>query len=283
MIHARFHREPVPLGTVLESLQQRQAQFRDRTVPASVVRVDPLTRRLRIHGQAHELQPQAQLLLANKVRVPNSYLSRCPAPLAADNLNHWLERLGDRRLLLRMEGDQVRAVLSPRYQPVDHLALVEELLQVVPEGTPVRFEISRLQMVLEILPPEAVHAANGHDLFGGISLRNSEVGFGTVCLSGLVFRVICLNGLILTAQGDTSPPAPHAGRPRDPQGTPGSRCRDLAEGQPVSRPAAGASRGSGSRSRRRPWSRSSSVMLSPANSRRPASRRTGAEPGGHAV
>ncbi|MCA8939126.1 MAG: hypothetical protein KDB07_04935, partial [Planctomycetes bacterium] len=67
------------------------------------------------------LKDTALAQLAAKLNVPASYLRRCPPELLAQNINHWLQQDDNRELLLRCDGDQARAVLSPRYQRVDNI------------------------------------------------------------------------------------------------------------------------------------------------------------------
>jgi hypothetical protein len=52
---------------------------------------DSLTR-MWVSGKRVDVLPSAQRLLANRLRVPFSYLNRCPADLQAQNLNFWIEQ-----------------------------------------------------------------------------------------------------------------------------------------------------------------------------------------------
>ena len=146
-----------------------------------------------VRGEAHRLQPRAFDQLAGKLRVPASYLHRCPGDLVARNLNSWLAGIHT-DVLIRFDGDEVRAVLSPRYQPVSSLELVRALSRAMPDDTPVRYELTCAHFVAQVLTPES---QNGGGLRGGISIGNSETGFRVVEMSALIFRVICLNGLIM--------------------------------------------------------------------------------------
>jgi len=193
----RLHHPPVPLGDLHQHLERIRARQRDEIRPAADLLLDDVNGHLRTNGSSHILQPHARRLLAQKLRIPDSYLGRCPHHLAAANVNHFLREKGSRPLLIRYEGDQIRAILSDRYQAVDHPALTRALLEVVPESVPVRYELSPTLMVLQVLPPESQEASNGFDLFGGITVTNSETGFAVVGLKSMIYRVICLNGLVL--------------------------------------------------------------------------------------
>jgi hypothetical protein len=76
--------------------------------------------RMWVAGKQVEVAPTAQRLLSNRLRVPYSYLSRCPAELQARNLNYWIEQerqqRGDLLLPLRCqssEGGVHRSLLPP--------------------------------------------------------------------------------------------------------------------------------------------------------------------------
>ena len=87
----------------------------------------------------------------------------------------------------------MRALLSPRYQPLSNLELVRAILGKVPADTPVRYEVTAAHFVAQVLTPDS----RGGGLHGGISLGNSETGHRVVELSAMIYRTICLNGLIL--------------------------------------------------------------------------------------
>lgn len=193
----RLFHPPIPLGELHHRLERRKSQQRDEIRSASDLHLEEDTGWLRTNGSSHYLQPHARRLLAQKLRIPDSYLGRCPHPLAAANVNHFLREKGSQPVLIRYEGTQIRAILSDRYHAVDHPELTAKLLDVVPESTPVRYELSATMMMVQLLPPESQHATNGFDLFGGITVTNSETGFAVVGLKAMIFRVICLNGLVL--------------------------------------------------------------------------------------
>ena len=195
-MHRLFH-SPVPLGELHHRLERIKAHQRDEIRPATDLHLEEDTGFLRTNGSTHYLQPHARRLLAQKLRIPDSYLGRCPHELAAANVNHFLREKGSQPLMIRYEGGQIRAILSDRYKAVDHPELTHQLLDVVPESTPVRYELSATMMVVQLLPAESQHASNGFDLFGGITVTNSETGFAVVGLKAMIFRVICLNGLVL--------------------------------------------------------------------------------------
>jgi hypothetical protein len=70
-----------------------------------------------VAGKQVEVAPTAQRLLSNRLRVPYSYLSRCPAELQARNLNYWIEQERQQRetFFCRFDANRLRAVFTERY------------------------------------------------------------------------------------------------------------------------------------------------------------------------
>ncbi|GIK51490.1 MAG: hypothetical protein BroJett014_04630 [Planctomycetota bacterium] len=173
----------------------------DIPVQAGDIEVDEETGLVAITGKRElGLRPLALSQLGSKFGVPGAYLAKCPTELRAENLNHWLRENRYRRLLLRCDGDSVRAVLSEKYAPVDHSRVLGWLSEAFGEHATLRFELTEEQLLVQFVGSEGRSFGPSDDLTPGISLRNSEVGLSCVELSGLIYRRICLNGLILAGQ-----------------------------------------------------------------------------------
>ena len=80
------------LETVIDKVHQMSANHYDEIVPVQDMEFDSLNQ-MWISGQRVEILPSAQRLISNRLRVPHSYLSRCPMELQAEN------HLGDNVLL----------------------------------------------------------------------------------------------------------------------------------------------------------------------------------------
>ena len=74
---------------VIGNVKEMSAHHYDETLPLADMRFHSLNRML-ISGKEVQVLPSAQRLFANRLRVPHSYLVRCPGDLQAENLNHWL-------------------------------------------------------------------------------------------------------------------------------------------------------------------------------------------------
>ena len=110
------------LGQLVEHVENVSRGNYDETIPLSDMEFANL-KEMYIGNVGVEVLPQAQRLLANRLRVPFTYLDRCPADLQAENLNYWLEQEKKERgtFFCRFNCEhQVRAVFTDRYTAIDH-------------------------------------------------------------------------------------------------------------------------------------------------------------------
>jgi hypothetical protein len=82
---------------------------------------------LRIAGEPHPIRPVAQRSISNRLGIPYPYLRRCPPDVQAMNLNHWITKERNDKLLFRFDGQDVRAVFTTKYIPVDNFEVCERL------------------------------------------------------------------------------------------------------------------------------------------------------------
>ena len=75
---------------------------------------------LRIAGEPHPVRPVAQRSISNRLGIPYPYLRRCPPDVQALNLNHWITKEKNEKLLFRFDGQDVRALFTTKYIPVDN-------------------------------------------------------------------------------------------------------------------------------------------------------------------
>ena len=142
-----------------------------------------------------------------------AYLRHCPPRLRTLNVNHWMQHNApeDDTLLRTVRGHYaegsglpegtptVRAVLSGRYEPFDDLDLVRAM-----EGLPridqavVRWaDVNDLTTHVRLTWPEdRVQLRVGDVVERGVHISNSEVGARSVRIQPLVFRLVCLNGML---------------------------------------------------------------------------------------
>jgi hypothetical protein len=157
-----------------------------------------------ISGQPVGVLPSAQRLLANRLRVPHSYLARCPQELQAQNLNYWIKLEGKQRetFFCRFAGNKLRAVFTQRYAACDNMMILSQMVQ---HGfdpfAEVQYCLDESMMVVKV--PEYDRAfgissgiSRSDEIIPGISFANSEVGLLSVCIEAYFYRLVCTNGLI---------------------------------------------------------------------------------------
>lgn len=156
--------------------------------------------------------------LASKLEIPKAYYDRMrkESPrLLDENVNHWLRKplVDDRgrrethpKFFVRTLDNEVRALLSDRYKPLDNAECAEAIL-------PILLELDLLILSCEITPrnmlikavdkrierdiPKGSKMGSGHTIFDtlapAITIGNSEVGFGTLYAKASVYTRQCTN------------------------------------------------------------------------------------------
>jgi len=150
-----------------------------------------------IAGESHTLKPIAQRSVANRLGIPYPYLKRCPEDIQALNLNHWITKEKNDQLLFRFDGQDVRAVFTTKYIPVDNFEVVERLdsLGYGPD-TEVQSHLDAEFMSLSIPDGNKAFDIKGDRFKPGISISNSEVGLASLSVASFILRLVCTNGMI---------------------------------------------------------------------------------------
>ena len=99
-------------------------------------------------------------------------------------------------LLFRFDGDEVRAIFTPRYTPVDNFEILERLDSLgYSSDTEVQCSVDQELMMLNI-PAGNTFTINGDTMKTGLSISNSEIGIASLSISAFILRLICTNGMI---------------------------------------------------------------------------------------
>lgn len=148
--------------------------------------------------------------LAQYLAIPGDYYRRmqeqAPA-LLASNVNRWLgdrNKPEDARLIRCLDGN-VRAVLSDRYRALDNIDLAKVILPIITkydfnvESCNINDRHLYLKVVsksvkVDIQPGN--HVVANDPIHFGLSFSNSEIGFGTLNIEEILYRLVCKNGLI---------------------------------------------------------------------------------------
>jgi len=159
--------------------------------------------------------PIAHDQIGAKTGIPARYYDRMLAEepaLLARNINTWLAKDDDRRMLRTLGGD-LRAFLSDKYNRVENEEIAEVVLPVL-ASTPgievVAAEITDRRMYLLATTSRVQGEVRKGDVVqAGVMISNSEVGLGAVSIRPMVYRLACLNGMVLP---DGKLTARHVGR-----------------------------------------------------------------------
>ncbi len=187
------------LENVIGRVHEMSANNYDEIIPIRDIQVENLDR-MEIAGQSFGVLPSAQRLLTNRLRVPFSYLNRCPADLQRDNLQYWLEQERNNRetLFCRFTGNHLRAVFTERYTAIDHMEVLTKMLEYgFDPSAEVHLSLDDEIMVLKVPEYERVFKLSENDkIVPGISISNSEVGILALSIEAFYFRLVCSNGMI---------------------------------------------------------------------------------------
>ncbi len=169
-----------------------------------------------IDGKRREYTPTPLCLgqIGDRVGIPRKYLERMQAEapgLLASNVNHWFAANPEIRLLRTFDnGNRVaRAFLSDRYRPLDNADLAEAVLpRLTNAGCKIESaELTDTRLYIQAVTPrlQAVIDRRGvgrqfeiDDIVqAGVVISNSELGCGSLRVEPMIYRLRCLNGLIV--------------------------------------------------------------------------------------
>jgi hypothetical protein len=152
---------------------------------------------VKIGGESHRLRTIAQKSIAYRLTIPFEYLKRCPQEVQAFNLNFWIKHEKNEQLFFRFDGQDVRAIFTPRYKPVDNFEVMERLENLgYTTDTKVQCHLDAEFLSLSIPDGRQTFAVNGDKITPGISICNSEVGLSSLKISAFFLRLVCTNGMV---------------------------------------------------------------------------------------
>ena len=152
---------------------------------------------MKIGNEPHNLRTIAQRSIAWRLGIPFNYLAKCPPELQALQMNHWIGHEKNDQLFIRFDGQDVRAIFTPKYKPVDNFEICERLdFMGYKPDTQVQAIIDPEFMSLSILDGKKSFEIYGDKFRPGISISNSEVGLASLSISAFLLRLVCTNGMV---------------------------------------------------------------------------------------
>lgn len=202
LFERKLYSDPVPVTSLMLALEEKESDYHDETIAIEKLFMDSTTGNMVIKNGAYNyeeylLQDQALQLLLTKLKVPCEYAKRCPHDLLASNVNHWLSRY-PKSLFIRFDRNEIRSILTQRYNPVSNLEMVRLLYNnIKDQDIGVRYEITPSRFIAQFISLEKVTGTEvGDPCQYGIHLCNSETGHASAGIKGLILRLICSNGLV---------------------------------------------------------------------------------------
>lgn len=198
------NREELDLKNTFEALINRaeaiQSLCKDDVIPATQLHMSD---DIKLNGM--DLSTLAAGHLCGKLGVPSRYFSRLidekKSPLAAENINTWLED-DKRKFMLRQYDGHIRGVLSGSYSKYDAPDILKSVQDVFGpkhfklKGSYINEERLHVRLVEnEMLP------IDGEDLFAGITLDSSDVGRSALSVKFFIYKQVCTNGLTIAKSG----------------------------------------------------------------------------------
>lgn len=152
-----------------------------------------------------ELKNTAHDQIGSHLEIPAKYYDRMlheRPQLLADNVNTWLRaaKPSDRRMVRTLEG-KTRGFLSNRYQRIENEEIAGVVLPILLSTPGIRVvstEVTDRRLYIQATTDRVTgEVKKGDAVQAGIVIGNSEIGYGSVSIKAMVYRLVCLNGMIL--------------------------------------------------------------------------------------
>lgn len=198
-------------------VQRQQESKKDFSVPTNKMSMNDMGNLMveDLNPNLH-LTEHAHRQLGDYTNIPRKYYQRLQDEgsneLLAENVNHWLKQKGTDKKMVRTLDGKCRALLSSRYRVLDNSDMMEAVLPVLSNQDIkiVSSDITDKRLYLKALFPKIEgEIGKGDAVQSGIVISNSEIGMGGLMVQPLVYRLVCLNGMILP---DSSIKKYHVGR-----------------------------------------------------------------------
>lgn len=202
------------LVELAQELQRVQAKKKDYVVSLGAMEMTEKAELQVTNGEVHSYKPTnwAHQQIASYADIPKTYYDRMLAEndtkLIQTNVNHWFKKFQsdaqksgrkESRLVRTYEG-KARAFLSSRYRILDSHDLLETVLPAFLENDMqvISSELTERRLFLKALSPKVeTEVKKGDVVQYGLTISSSDVGCGSVRVEPLIYRLSCLNGLIM--------------------------------------------------------------------------------------
>lgn len=208
----------ISLVELASQLEARKAKKVDMIAPTAAIEmvqtqteltddINPVTTpgvELEVRNQGrYPIRPIAHDQIGDWAGIPGKYYDRMlkdQPELLVKNVNTWLHASPAKRLVRTLEG-QARAFLSNRYQRIENEEIAAVALPILlgdPDLTVVSSEVTERRLYIQAVTKRVEGEVKKGDVVqAGVIISNSEVGHGSVSVARVIWRLACLNGMIL--------------------------------------------------------------------------------------
>ncbi len=189
----------VPYTEVLDRAHELQAMSTDRMVPASELKVKNLSTMV-LGGEEVGLSPVGAQQVCTFLQMPHNYIKKLPEALQEEQFNHWTNQLElkdpDKIFRVRMRNGKARGVLTSRFTAIDNFNLLERIQPFIEahEMAVESYNLADPISYVRFVAPKGEAMQVGDEFRVGLDLTNSEVGWHSVEMQSLVWRMVCTNG-----------------------------------------------------------------------------------------
>lgn len=198
-----------PLNAIAAEIQDNISRRKDFIAPGTKIEMSP-NGYLDFGMERLQMTQTAHGNLSRRLDIPKAYydrmLSEAPG-LLSDNVNVWMKKSG-RHMIRTLEAPdpsvspgKCRAVLSERYRRIDNDAIMEGLYPILEREPGMQIkscEITDTKFYLKAVFPALEREVGLNDpVQSGVVISNSEVGYGSASIAMLIFRLVCLNGMVV--------------------------------------------------------------------------------------
>lgn len=191
------------LQTIAQTIREQESMKRDFIASANAIEVTPegnvaLAELGEQFAPTEHFHQQAAAVL----QIPKAYYDRVregfPA-LFRDSFNTLMHARADKRMV-RTLGPGARALLSSRYQRLDHAEMLEAILPVLAEHDDLALrsaDVTEKKLYLKLASRRLTGEVRKGDVVQfGVIVSNSEIGAGAYSVQPFSFRLACTNGAV---------------------------------------------------------------------------------------
>jgi hypothetical protein len=184
------------LGEVSDRVDALNKDCHDALVDVPTISFESLNV-MKIGDELHTVRTVAQRSIAWRLGIPYNYLAKCPPEMQRIQMDHWIRQERREQLFVRFDGEEVRAVFTPRYKPVDNFEVLTRLDEMgYTPDTKVQCSLDGEFMLLSIPDGKRSFKIGTDKMTPGLSIGNSEIGLASLSVSAFILRLVCTNGMV---------------------------------------------------------------------------------------